>query len=79
MMKLYKFTELSDEAKRVAAESYVEDAHAFGFDPTVTLEEAYEILASPWERHRYDVEGVLQGKVRYYRKGEVCFEKTGMY
>ncbi|GGJ79435.1 hypothetical protein GGR02_002206 [Anoxybacillus voinovskiensis] len=78
-MRLYKFTELSDDAKRVAAEGYVEDARAFGFDPTVTLEEAYEILANPWERHRYDVEGVLQGKVRCYGKGEVHFEKTGMY
>lgn len=78
-MRLYKFTELSDEAKRVAAEGYVEDARAFGFDPTVTLEQAYEILANPRERHRYDEEGVLQGKVRCYGKGKEYFEQTGMY
>jgi hypothetical protein len=78
-MNLYKFTELSEKAKRVAAEGYVEDAHAFGFDPTVTLEKAYEILSSPWERHRYDEEGILIGKVSYSCSGKVYFEYTGMY
>ncbi|WP_461201962.1 hypothetical protein [Anoxybacillus sp. TBDG-1] len=78
-MRLYKFTELSDEAKMVAAEGYMEDARTFGFDPAVTLEEVYEILVNLWERHRYGVEGVLQEKVKYYRKGEVYFEKKLKY
>lgn len=38
----------------------MEDARTFGFDPAVTLEEVYEILSNPWERHRYGVEGVLR-------------------
>jgi hypothetical protein len=79
-MVLYKFSELSDQAKRVAVEEYIHDAKLFGFwNEDQTEEDVYELLASPHETHRYDENGVLQGKVRYLDHNQAEFIETGEY
>jgi hypothetical protein len=77
---LYKFSELSDQAKSVAVKEYIHDAKLFGFwGEDQTEEDVYELLASPYETHRYDEHGVLQGKVRYLDCNQIELIKTGEY
>jgi hypothetical protein len=80
-MKLYKFSELTQEAKKVAVQEFIIDAKSFGFfdeEEHGDEEKVHNLLSSPHETHRYDENGILHGKVRYYR-GQEIFEETGMY
>jgi hypothetical protein len=58
-VKVFKYTELSEESKKVARDELIVDAESFFDQPDMTDEEAHEDLMKHDDENFFDDEGIL--------------------
>lgn len=76
---MFKFTDLTPEAKKVAVEGFIEDARSFDFGwKGMNEDNVADLLSSKRETHRYDSKGIVIGMVSYDGSKEY-FTEGGMY